>query len=173
MTAADEPAAELVEEVDEQGRVVGVVTRREIRARNARHRCTYVVVHAGGRAVLAHRRAAWKDVWPDRWDLAFGGVCAVGEAWRDAARRELAEEAGVTVDDAALVELGVVRHEGEVRVVGRLYSVEHRGPFTFADGEVVEIAWVPLAELADWAGAHELCDDSRAEVLPRLLHGAC
>ena len=61
-------------------------------------------------AVLAHQRASWKDIWPSRWDLAFGGVCAVGEPWDDAASRELAEEAGIV---APLRELSKVEFDSD------------------------------------------------------------
>ncbi len=33
--------------------------------------------------VVVHQRAPWKDVAPSLWDLAFGGVCDVGEAHLD------------------------------------------------------------------------------------------
>ena len=31
-------------------------------------------------------------MWPSYWDLAFGGVCGVGETFETSAVRELAEE---------------------------------------------------------------------------------
>ena len=136
MTAARD---ELVEVVAPDGTVVDVVTRAAMRAGNLRHRCSYIVVRSGAR-VLAHQRAAWKDVWPSHWDLAFGGVMAAGEDWRDGAARELAEEAGITVAPDQLMELGPLAYESDlVRVVGRVYAVESVGPFTFADGEVESI----------------------------------
>ena len=160
-------AAEPVEIVDPDGEPVGVTTRGRMRAANARHRATYIVVTAPDGAVLVHQRAAWKDIWPSRWDIAFGGICNVGEPWRAAAVRELAEEAGVVVDAEALVALGPVRFESsETRVVGQVYRVAHGGPFTFPDGEVVDFAWVPLHALATFASTHALCADSEAVVLP-------
>jgi 8-oxo-dGTP pyrophosphatase MutT (NUDIX family) len=138
-----------------------------MRAGTLRHRATYIVVRNRVGAVLVHQRAAWKDIWPSRWDVAFGGVCGVGESWVDAARRELAEEAGV---DAPLVDHGpVVFESDDARLVGRCFSVVHDGPFRFVDGEVVDTAWVPAGELAAWTAAHPLCDDSAAVVLPALL----
>lgn len=163
MAAADEP----VEVVDADGVAVDVCTRAEMRAANARHRATYVVVRRTDGAVLVHRRAPWKDIWPHRWDVAFGGVCDVGEAWVPAACRELAEEAGVVVAPGALVPLGPVAFESaETRVVGQVYGCVHDGPFTFPDGEVVDHAFVPPGALVAWAGAHELTADSSAVVLP-------
>ena len=162
------PGDELVEVVDAHGAVLDVVTRAAMRAGNLRHRCTYVVVRSGAR-VLAHQRAAWKDVWPSHWDLAFGGVLGAGEDWVDGAVRELAEEAGVAVDAAELRELGPLAYESDlVRVVGRVYTVESEGPFTFADGEVEAIEWVPLDALGEWLRERPLCLDTLAGVVPLL-----
>src|SRR5262245_33522173 len=97
---------ELVEVVDEDGHVLRLVTRAEMRAGNLRHRSVGVVVVTAAGELVAHRRAGWKDVWPGRWDVCFGGVAAVGETWAEAAARELAEEAGVTVAPADLRVLG-------------------------------------------------------------------
>jgi isopentenyldiphosphate isomerase len=163
-----QPGDELVEVVDRDGTVVEVVTRAAMRAGNLRHRCAYVVVRSGGR-VLAHRRAAWKDVWPSRWDLAFGGVLAAGEAWADGAVRELAEEAGVATEPSALTDLGPLAYESDlVKVVGRVYAVESEGPFTFADGEVAAIEWVAVDELDGWLRDHPLCLDTMAGVVPLI-----
>jgi len=38
-----------------------------------------LVVSLDGRRLLVHRRADWKDVWPGRWDVCFGGVAGAGE----------------------------------------------------------------------------------------------
>ena len=133
---------------------------------NLRHRTVFVVVvnHAG--ELLVHKRAAWKDVWPGRWDLAFGGVCAPGEPWEVAAARELDEEAGA---HAELLYLGQDAYEDdEVRELARIYLARYDGPFSFTDGEVTAIAWVPPLELPSWIERHQLCPDTRALVMPRL-----
>jgi isopentenyldiphosphate isomerase len=160
------PSGELVDQLDDEGTVVGAVSRREMRARNLRHRSVAVAVVNSRAELLVHRRAAWKDVWPSRWDLAFGGVVVSGEAWEDAAGRELAEEAGV---QAALEYLGEDAYDDEdVRELARVYLARCDGPFHHDDGEVTETAWVPLGELSRWTVDHQLCPDNLALVLPRL-----
>jgi isopentenyldiphosphate isomerase len=165
MTAGDE----LVEVVDEAGTVVRLATRAEVRAANLRHRSVAVVVVTGAGELVCHRRAGWKDVWPGRWDVCFGGVAAVGEDFATAARRELAEEAGVEVPASALRLLGSGSYEdGSVSWLGPIFAVTHDGPFRPADGEVAELVLVPLAGLDAWLAGRELCDDSAAVVVPRL-----
>jgi 8-oxo-dGTP pyrophosphatase MutT (NUDIX family) len=164
------PGDEQVEVVDGEGTVLRVVRRAEMRASNLRHRSTYVVLRTSAGEVVAHRRADDKDVWPGRWDLAFGGVAGVGEPWRDAAARELAEEAGVTVAPGDLAELTSGTYDdADVSVLSRVYTVTHDGPYTCPDGEVAELALVPLAALGGWSAGHDLCPDTRALVVPALL----
>jgi len=160
------PSTELVDELDEHGNVVGAVTRKEMRVRNLRHRSVSIAVISSRQELLVHLRADWKDIWPSRWDLAFGGVVAAGEAWEDAAARELFEEAGV---HAPLEYLGEGAFEDDhVREVARVYLARCDGPFRHADGEVTETRWVPLHELCGWVSAHELCPDNVALLPPRL-----
>ena len=158
--------AEWVEHLDDEGTVVGTVTRDEMRKDNLRHRSVSIVVINGRDELLAHRRSPWKDLWPSRWDLAFGGVVSAGETWGDAAARELAEEAGVT---ATLDYLGEEGYEdAEVRELTRVYLARCDGPFHHDDGEVVETTWVHLDALGGWLEGRELCPDTLAIVVPRL-----
>jgi len=165
-------SAAVVDVLDEEGRVVGVVTRAEVRASNLRHRSVYVVLRSTSGDVLVHRRADWKDIFPGRWDMAFGGVVDSGEEPEAAARRELLEEAGVEVP---LTPMGVASYadadadaDADLDVEGHLFAATSDGPFTFADGEVVEVRWVPVAELAAWLVSRRTCPDSETLVLPLL-----
>ena len=152
--AAEEP----VEVVDEAGAVLDVVARSVMRAGRLRHRCTYVVVVDLEERLVVHQRALWKDVWPGRWDVAFGGVVGVGEEWGTAALRELREEAGI---DAGLQALGGGTYDdADVSVLGRVYLARHDGPFTFPDGEVLQADRIPLDEIEAWISGRELCPDS-------------
>ena len=155
-----DPGAELVEEVDETGRVVRVVARAEMRARNLRHRNVGVVVRRTSGAVVVHQRAPWKDVHPSLWDVVFGGVPGVGETDLDAAVRELAEEAGLTAATADLEELVRAAADDEyTRWVGHFYVLTTADELYPADGEVAQMVEVPIGELAAWAEATPLCPD--------------
>ena len=160
-------AEQLVEHVAPDGSVIEVVTRAEMRARTLRHRSVYIAVLDTSDRLLVHKRAPWKDVFPDAWDLAFGGVCDVGEGWRESAERELLEEAGVS---AELIDCGPVAFDAhDVALIGRLYRCTHEGPFSFDDGEVTATAWVALDDLADFVSANAVPDDSAALITAAVL----
>lgn len=155
-----------VEIVASSGLVERVVSRAEMRRKRLRHRCTYVVVLDDDDRVIVHQRADWKDVWPSRWDLAFGGVAAVNEPWAEAAQRELLEEAGV---EAALAEVAAGTYEdADVSVLGRVYVARSHGPFTFPDGEVVRSERVPVADVLTWIAARPHCPDAVALATPAM-----
>jgi len=163
---------ELVEVVGPDGSVQRVVTRAEMRAGRLRHRCTFVVVRSSDGRVLVHLRSPHKDLWPSRWDLCCGGVVTAGEDWEAAARRELAEEVGVVAGPGSppeLVPLGEVTYEDDdVCEVGRVWTITHDGPFTFADGEVVEARFVSVADLGAMMAELPFVADSAAVVAPLL-----
>jgi isopentenyldiphosphate isomerase len=141
-----------------------------MRAGRLLHRCVFVaVVHPDGR-LLVHRRSEHKDVWPGWFDIAVGGVVAAGEGYDAAARREVAEEVGLDNAGPVAVDDGVARlyRDDMVALLGRCYRVEHPGPFTFADGEVVEARWVDRAELAHLLATERFLPDSLALLLPLL-----
>jgi isopentenyldiphosphate isomerase len=89
---------ELVERVDEQDQVVGVVERGEAVRRGWLHRVATTVCRDAGGRVLVHRRADGLARFPGQYNWLVGGAVDVGESWEEAAVRELAEELGVRVD---------------------------------------------------------------------------
>jgi 8-oxo-dGTP pyrophosphatase MutT (NUDIX family) len=146
--------------------VVGIVTRAEVRRHRLLHRAVYVLVLSGAGSLLAHRRADWKDVNPGLWDVAFGGLARPGESDLEAARRELAEEAGIEV---RLTWLGHGHYEdATTRVRGNVFLARSDGPFHFLDREVVAAEWVAPADLPGWLRCHQVCPDSLTIALPLL-----
>ena len=163
-----DPGDALVDVVDDHGVVLRTATRREVRAANLLHRSVFIAVIDGAGRLVVHQRADWKDIWPSRWDIAFGGVVDAGETFAAAAARELAEEAGI---DAPLEVLGSGRYEDDaVREVAEVLLARSDGPFSFPDGEVAASDRVPLTELDAWVTAHDVVPDSLAIVGP-LLRG--
>lgn len=161
-------SSELVDVVDQDDQVVRVATRAEVRAGNLLHRCTFVVVFASDGRLLVHQRSPHKDVWPSRWDITVGGVLTSGEKYLESARREVAEEIGLT-DDFELESLGKgVYEDQEVRVIGHCFKLVHDGPYVFADGEVVAARLVGPDEVSELLQSEQFVPDSIEIVVPLL-----
>lgn len=161
---------EMVEEVDVDGHVIRLVTRREMRAQTLWHRAVFVAVLSEKGQILVHRRSEEKDVWPGCWDVAVGGVLSPGEEWHAAALRELSEELGITGVSVESLGTGVYA-DRDVRLVAACFVCRTDGPFTFADGEITEAHWVSREELPIWLNAKQFLPDSVALVLPRVKQG--
>ncbi|GHE43486.1 putative Nudix hydrolase [Streptomyces longispororuber] len=85
---------ELVERVDAQDRVLGVVSRWRAVREGWLHRVASVVCRDGGGRFLVHRRAEHLSRFPGHYELGVGGAAGVGESYEEAAVRELGEELG-------------------------------------------------------------------------------
>ncbi|VTS04042.1 NUDIX hydrolase [Tuwongella immobilis] len=142
---AGDPGQELVDILDEAGRVIGQATRRVMRTYRLPHRCCYLLVFNDRGEILVHQRTATKDVFPSYWDVCVGGVPAAGESFAQSARREGHEELGVPIEPTFLFS---VRYSDAATVVfGEVFRVIHNGPFAFQPEEVTQGRFVTLAAL--------------------------
>jgi isopentenyldiphosphate isomerase len=152
-----DPGAELVDVVDDAGRTLRQVTRREMRAARLPHRACYVLVFDRQDRLFVHLRTPTKDVYPSYWDVAVGGVLAAGESFAAAAARELAEELGVAAPLEALFPLRYA--DGWTTVHGMVFRAVHDGPFRLQPEEVVRGEFLPLATVAARARHSPFCPD--------------
>jgi isopentenyldiphosphate isomerase len=154
------PGDELVDVIDDEGRTIATLTRREMRGRRLPHRCTYILVFNHSGDLFLHLRTAGKDVYPSHWDVTVGGVLAAGESFTAGARRELAEELSI---DAEPEELFPFRYEDAASVVQAVvYRVVHEGPFRLQPEEIVRGEFVPLREVAVRSAREPFCPDGLA-----------
>ncbi|MFB9608700.1 NUDIX domain-containing protein [Streptomyces roseofulvus] len=86
---------ELVERVDCQDRVLGVVTRRQAIREGWLHRIASTVCRDERGRILVHRRSEQLSRFPGLYEVMVGGAVGVGESYEQAAGRELAEELGI------------------------------------------------------------------------------
>ena len=138
---------EVVAVSNPDGVVVGAAPRWRMRRDNLWHHATGVIVRDRLGRVYVHRRTATKDVYPGRHDCCAGGVVLAGETPAAAARRELAEELGISgvrlhpvlrssyADD-------VTRHHAYV------YEATWNGPVRHQTDEIEWGRWMTLEELS-------------------------
>ena len=158
---------ELVDVVDEHGRVLSRARRAEVRRLNLRHRSAYVLVFNSERKLFIHRRTLTKDIYPGYWDVAIGGVLLSGEDYGAAAVRELSEELGLVV--AALEPLFPFRFEDDQnRVLGHVYRCHSDGPFVLQTSEILEGHWMEMEDVAVRLAEESFCPDG-AEVFRLFL----
>jgi len=152
-------ADERVDVVDEADQVVGQASRADVRRDNLRHRSVYIFVFNPEGQLLVHRRTTTKDVFPDHWDLAIGGVLQAGEAYDAAARRELAEEVGIAA--VPLRRLFPFRYDDEHNhVVGMLFSCVWDGVLRLQADEIATAEWLDLDAVFERVQREPFCPDS-------------
>ena len=138
---------ELVTLVDETGTPTGATPRSVMRRDNLLHAATAVLLrNAAGQVYLA-RRTATKDWAPDHWDVGAGGVISDGEDPVSSARRELAEELGVTGVELRPLATNLYS-DSTTRCFEHVYTATWDGPVTHQVEEVAEGHWADLDELA-------------------------
>jgi 8-oxo-dGTP pyrophosphatase MutT (NUDIX family) len=163
------PGDELVDVIDEAGRTVGVVPRREMRTKRLPHRCTYLLVYNGRGELFIHQRTAAKDVYPSYWDVAVGGVLAAGEDYDAGAVREAREEIGVDVEPERLF---LFRYSDERSIAqGMVYRATHNGPFRLQPEEIVRGEFVPPYEVLRRAESDPFCPDGLAVLMEYRKRG--
>ncbi len=124
--------------VDESGKIVGKAPRSVCHCNPA---LIHPVIHLhlfdkDGRVFL-QKRAATKDIFPNRWDVAVGGHIAVGETPDNSMFREAREELGIrNIKPTKLAEF-LYKTSTETEFV-MLYVSGYSGDFTIPTEEVSE-----------------------------------
>jgi isopentenyldiphosphate isomerase len=149
---------EAVDVVDDRDHVLRVATRAQVRAENLLHRACYVVALDANDRIFVHLRTATKDVFPSHFDVTVGGVLAAGEAYDDAARREVEEELGVRPRD--LRNVGSLRYEDAGnRVIGRVYECRVEPPLRLQQDEIASGEWLVNAAVDRQLRTLPFCPD--------------
>lgn len=100
---------EMLEVVDESGKVVGVEDRKVIHKKGLLHKEVHVIFVTPQKEIIFQHREKDKASWPDALDATAGGHVDPGEEVLSAAVREAVEETGVNISATDLVSAGVVR----------------------------------------------------------------
>jgi len=139
------PAQEIVTIVDENNRVAGTATRKEMRARGLIHRATYILVFNSRGEIFVQKRTDSKDIYPGYYDVATGGVVLADESYEQSAARELAEELGILGTELSPL-FDFYYESGNNKVWGRAFSCVYDGEVTLQEEEVASGDFYPIAE---------------------------
>lgn len=143
---------EYLDIVDNEGNLTG---ERELRGivheKGLWHRTVHVYFYRktlSGIELMVHLRSKDKTGHPNCWDTRFGGHLEAGQAFEDAAEREVLEETGVSIEAGNLLAGQVRSHDGENnREITQVYYHEFDGDpsnMAFPDGEVQEARWMAI-----------------------------
>lgn len=143
---------ELLEVVDDQGRVLHTADRSEVYKQGWRHRAVHVLLFDDQQRLLVQRRSAQKATWPGCWDLSMGETMKPGEMYEPAARRGLREELHIT-DEFPLVPVHQhylhTYHYQDYQVVGliTLFAGVFTGAIKMDQEEVATTQWLSVSEV--------------------------
>jgi isopentenyldiphosphate isomerase len=153
------PAAERVDWIDEQGRLLEVLPRAEIRRRNLLHRVTATFVFNPDGRLFIQQRTPTKDVYPGLFDVCVGGTVVSGESHELNACREIGEELGIHgVPVYALFDHRFA--DGRTNSAIRVYACVYDGPVTFQPEEVADGFWAGRAQVEALLAGGQVCPDS-------------
>lgn len=86
---------EILEIVDEKGRIIGTAARSRLHNRSyLLHKVVHVLLFNADGELLLQKRSRNKDLFPCKWDISVGGHIMQGEDTAEAAIRETKEELG-------------------------------------------------------------------------------
>jgi isopentenyl-diphosphate delta-isomerase type 1 len=138
---------EILEVVDENDRVIGRERRDVIHRKGLMHRSAQVLVFNSRGELFLQKRSHVKDEFPGLWDSSAAGHVNPGESYIECARREVAEELGISRPG----ELAEICRFPASRDTGFEHCVVHRctwdGPLTLQAGEVEDGRWLKPEEM--------------------------
>ena len=158
---------ELVDRVDEEDLVVGVVERAEAIEKGWLHRVATTVCRDPRGRILVHRRPDGISRFPGQYNWLIGGAAEAGESYEEAAARELSEELGVFGVPVRHVFKFLCRGEISPYWLG-VHEAVVRGAIVPDPTEIDWYGWFGEGELLEAVGRGEFVSDG-VEALRRYL----
>jgi len=156
--------SEMLEIVDEEGRVIGTAPRSEAHGNNALlHRVVHVFVFDAAGRLLLQKRSMRKDVAAGKWDTSVGGHVDPGESVETAAAREMAEELGITTSAPLTFMYSYIHKNPFESELVYSYSAIHDGPVVFNAEEIDAVAHFELNDIKSRLGGGFFSDNFEHE----------
>jgi isopentenyldiphosphate isomerase len=135
---------EILDVVDENDCVIAIKTRGEIHAEGLMHRAVHILLFNSKGELFLQKRSMSKDEQPGKWDSSAAGHVDSGEAYVDCARREIAEELGIVVEQPMemLFKLPASALTGNEHCMVYRYTFD--GPMVLQADEIDDGQWLSV-----------------------------
>lgn len=143
---------ELLEIIDEKGKVIGLMPRRIVHVTGLRHRGIYLLAFDETRKkVFLQQRAKNKDIAPLKWDFSVSGNLMPGESFESACKREAKEELGIKIlglKKIAMINFSFKYENGKIdNELNALFAGKAIGKIKLQKEEVRAGEWIELKKL--------------------------
>jgi isopentenyldiphosphate isomerase len=132
---------EIFDVVDEQDRVIGRETRREVHRRGLRHRAAHILIFNRKGEVFLQKRSMKKDSFPGAWDSSASGHVDTGEEYDLCAVRELREEIGLEPREPLVKLFKIDTCPATQNEFVWVYQGRSEGPFQLHPEEIERGEW--------------------------------
>lgn len=158
---------ELLDSLDEQGRVIGQASRNEFHSNpDLIHGVVHCWIFNSNGDVLWQKRSKQKATSPGKWDMSCGGHILSGSNPDNTLAKELEEELGVKNLNTNLVERYIIKGESQTEMVYLYYAVADLSPeeLTLQEDEVEKVEWI------DPSKAQALVIEGRRDSTDYIFH---
>ncbi len=147
---------EILDVVDEEDKVVGKATRKEVREKALLHRVSRIIILNDEKKFLMQKRSMKKDIYPGYWDIGVAGTVSSGESYVSTAVRELGEELGITgISNIRLMHsfLFNVKHRSQENNSNcKVYLIDYNGRVIMQKEEIDEIRFLEADKAKELIG---------------------
>ena len=171
-------AKEIIDELNEQGEVIGQIDKDLAHKEGRLHKAIHLWILNKNNEVLLQYRCKDKKLYPDTWDVSVGGHVAAFEDTKDACVREAKEELGIDIKVKDLEYITTLREELLYKDINSQELVDvfmikkdiKIKDIKLQEEEVSEIKWCSLEELNALIKAEKILPHVREyEILNQML----
>ena len=162
--------AELFPLVDEDGNIIGSITRSEAHDGSKKlHPVVHLHLFNSRGELYLQKRPEWKDIQPGKWDTACGGHVDLGESVDMALRREVREELGITDFSPHFIKKYVFESDCERELVN-VHTAVYDGPVSPSADELDGGRFWTRDEIADSIGKGVFTPNFESEYQRLVCH---
>ena len=146
------------EVIDENGNILAITSRKEIKEKNLRHKAAFIILKNSKNQYFIAQRSATKKVYPLKWAFGAGGGVMADESYDDAAKRELEEELGVKEPVKYVFDFSF--DSKEIHYLAKVYEILFDKEVVIDKTEYEIGKWATVKEIFEMNKKSEFCPDS-------------